>query len=425
VFRSQTAPDARRSVVSRGRLLTVVAAGLALLTACGGTASSTNPQDNPSADDWTAVQRAARGQTVNWYMYGGDDTLNAFVSGELADRMRRYGVRINQVKVTDTADAVNKVLAEKQAGRDRSGSVDLIWVNGENFATGKQADLWHCGYVRHLPNAAHIDFTDPAVSHDFGVPVDGCESVWQQADSALVYDSAALNPSDVASVASLFAWAKRHPGRLTYPAPPDFTGSMAVRTFLYDTAGGSQAFDGTVNEAAFATASTRLWTRLTAIEPALWRRGQTYPSSQDDIEKLYGSGEIDAYLTYGPGGVGRKVADGIYPETTREAVLGVGNIANNSFVAIPYNAEHTAAAMVLADELLDPAVQLALYRANGAYPAIDLDTVSAVQRSAFDAVDLGPAVLPLSRLTAHTLPELPAGYVARVEAGWRTRVQQK
>lgn len=425
MFPSHPVPDACRSVVSRGRLLSLVAAALALLTACGGTASSTTVLGVPSADDWSAVQREARGQTVNWYMYGGDESLNAFVSGNLADRMRRHGVRINQVKITDTADAVNKVLAEKQAGRDSNGSVDLIWVNGENFATGKQADLWHCGYVRHLPNAAHVDFTDPAVTHDFGVPVDGCESVWQQAHSALVYDSAALSSADVASVASLFAWARRHPGRLTYPAPPDFTGSMAVRTFLYDTAGGSQAFDGTVNEDAFVAASTRLWERLTAIEPALWRHGQTYPSSQDDIEKLYGSGEIAAYLTYGPGGVGQKVADGVYPATTRETVLDVGNIANNSFVAIPYNAEHKAAAMVLANELLDPALQLALYRANGAYPAIALDTVSAVQRSAFDAVDLGPAVLPLARLTAHTLPELPAEYVARVEAGWRTHVQQK
>ncbi len=413
------------SASSRRRAGTVglVAGALAVLTACGG-AATTRPQSSASADDWSAVLQEARGQTVNWYMYGGDDGLNSFVSGYLADRLRAEGVTVNQVKITDTVDAVNKVLAEKQAGRD-GGAVDLIWVNGENFATGKQAGLWHCGYVQDLPNASQVDFTDPAVRNDFGVPVDGCESVWQQADSALVYDSAALDAGDVASVGSLFAWARRNPGRFTYPALPDFTGSMAVRTFLYDSAGGPTALGSSADGPSFTAASDRLYRRLNDIEPSLWRRGDTYPASQDDVEKLYASGEIDAFLTYGPGAVGQKVRDGVFPPSTRETVLDVGNIANNSFVAIPYNARHKAAAMVLADQLLDPDTQLELYRTTGAYPAIDLSSLPTAQREAFDAVDLGPSVLPISELTANTVPELPAEFVTRIEADWKTRVLQQ
>ena len=413
------------SASSRRRAGTVglVAGALAVLTACGG-AATTRPQSSASADDWSAVLQEARGQTVNWYMYGGDDGLNSFVNGYLADRLRAEGVRVNQVKITDTVDAVNKVLAEKQAGRD-GGAVDLIWVNGENFATGKQAGLWHCGYVQDLPNASQVDFTDPAVRNDFGVPVDGCESVWQQADSALVYDSAALDAGDVASVGSLFAWARRNPGRFTYPALPDFTGSMAVRTFLYDSAGGPTALGSSADGPSFTAASDRLYRRLNDIEPSLWRRGDTYPASQDDVEKLYASGEIDAFLTYGPGAVGQKVRDGVFPPSTRETVLDVGNIANNSFVAIPYNARHKAAAMVLADQLLDPDTQLELYRTTGAYPAIDLSSLPTAQREAFDAVDLGPSVLPISELTANTVPELPAEFVTRIEADWKTRVLQQ
>lgn len=416
-------PSTSSRHTGRAGLIAATAAVVALLTACAGAVAE--PARAPNAGNWPAVLDAARGQTVNWYMYGGDQRLNSFVSGALAERLRHHGVTINQVKITDTVDAVNKVLAEKQAGRDSGGAVDLVWVNGENFATGKQAGLWHCGYVRDLPNAGYVDFTDPAVSHDFGVPVDGCESVWQQADSALVYDSAALDPKDVASVTSLFEWAKAHPGRFTYPAPPDFTGSMAVRTFLYDTAGGSEAFDGSVNDAVFTSASARLWRRLNTVEPALWRRGATYPTSQGDVERLYAGGEIDAYLTYGPGAVAELVADGVFPRSTRETVLSVGNIANNNFVAIPYNAAHRAAAMVLANELISPGIQLALYQATGAYPAIDLTALPAARRAQFDRVDLGPSVLPLSTLTAHTRPELPAAYVTRIEAGWRAHVLQR
>ena len=408
----------------RARLVAVVAGVLAALTACGG-GTTTRPQASPSADDWSAVLEEAEGQTVNWYMYGGDDNLNSFVTGYLGDRLRRQGVTVNQVRITDTVDAVNKVLAEKQAGRDDNGAVDLIWVNGENFSTGKQATLWHCGYVQDLPNAEHVDFTDPAVRNDFGVPVDGCESVWQQAGSALVYDSATLDPADVESVSSLFAWAAANPGRFTYPAPPDFTGSMAVRTFLYDSAGGLDGLGSSVDDPAFTTASDRLYRELDDVEPSLWRRGATYPASQDDVEKLYGSGEIDAFLTYGPGAVAQKVADGVFPASTRETVLSVGNIANNSFVAIPYNARHKAAAMVVANELLSPDTQLELYKANGAYPAIDLASLEPSQRDAFDAVDLGPSVLPISELTANTVPELPAAFVTRIESDWKSRVLQQ
>lgn len=406
------------------RALAVSAAGLALLTAC--VAADAEPAPPTRSGDWATVLEEARSQQVDWYMYGGDETLNGFVSGFLTDRLAERGVTLNQVRITDTVDAVNKVLAEKQAGRDEGGSVDLVWVNGENFATGQQAGLWHCGYDRDLPNARYVDVDDPGVTHDFGVPVEGCESVWQQADSALVYDSAALDPREVESVSSLFAWAERNPGRFTYPAPPDFTGSMAVRTFLYDTVGGPEALGGTtVDEAAYAEASDTLWERLNDVAPALWRGGRTYPSSQSDVERLYGSGEIHAYLTYGPGAVGDLVERGVFPSSTRETVLSIGNIANNSFVAIPYNAGDRAGAMVLADELLDPETQLELFRTAGVYPAIDLDRLSAADRRRFDAVDLGPSVLPLAELTANTRPELAAAYVTRIEADWTTHVLQR
>ena len=123
---TRTATRTRTRTRTRG-LLVGTAAALALLTACSG--ATAQPAAAPSARDWPAVLDAARGQTVNWYMYGGDDTLNGFVTGYLADRLRRDGITINQVKITDTGDAVNKVLAEKQAGKNSGGAVDLVWVN--------------------------------------------------------------------------------------------------------------------------------------------------------------------------------------------------------------------------------------------------------------------------------------------------------
>ncbi|MEO9137767.1 MAG: ABC transporter substrate-binding protein [Jatrophihabitans sp.] len=408
---------------TRRRLALLLAGATLTLTACGSDASTGRSALDPS--DWKSVLNQANGQTVNWYMYGGDDTLNTFVNGYLADRLKKVGVTINQVRITDTADAVNKVLGEKQAGRTSGGSVDAIWLNGENFTTGVQAKLWYCGWTGDLPNSKYISKTDPTISSDFGTPVDGCESAWQRANSALVYDKTKLGPADVASVSALLAWAKAHPGRFTYPALPDFTGSMAVRTILYDTLGGPSTLSGSFDEAKYTSAAAKLFDRLNAIAPSLWRGGRTYPSSQDEVEKLYADGEIDAYFTYGPGAVGDKVKQGTFPASTREAVPSVGNIGNVSNLAVPANAAHRAAALVLANELQNPATQLARYKAEGIYPAIDLTGTSPTIQQEFAAVPTSPSVLSLTMLTRNVQPELASGYVTRIEKDWKTRVLER
>ncbi len=404
--------------------LTVTACSSAGTTATSSTSTSSAAPAGVSAE-WDAVLAQANGQTVNWYMYGGDDTLNAFVTGYVVDQLGKVGVTLNQVKITDTVDAVNKVLGEVQASRTSDGSVDAIWVNGENFATGVQANLWSCGWDKTLPNSQFVDFTDPAVAADFGIPVNGCEAVWQQADSALVYDSAKLGTDDVDSVSTLFGWAKTHPGQFTYPAPPDFTGSMAVRTFLYDTIGGPGTLAGPFDEAKYTTATAQLWPRLKDIAGSLWRGGQTYPQSQSAVEKLYSDGEISAFFTYGPGAVGDQVDKGLYPATTRQAVLAGGNIGNRSFVAIPANAAHQAAAMVLANVLQDPQTQLELLKIKGVYPGIDVTKTSPEVQAQFAAVPVHPSVLPLTAHTENVQPELAAEYLTRIEQDWTTKVLQQ
>ncbi len=409
--------------MNRLRLAVLGATTTLVLAACGG--GSDTPAPRIDASDWDAVLAQADGQTVSWYMFGGDDALNSFVDDEVAPRLADLGVTLDQVRVTDTADAVNAVLGEQRAGLTSDGSVDAIWINGENFATGVQADLWACGWADQLPNARYVDLDDPALATDFGVPVDGCESVWQQASSALVYDSAELESSDVATVGSLLSWASRNPGRFTYPAPPDFTGSMAVRSILYAQIDGPDKLPTQFDEAAFENGTAPLWKLLNEIEPSLWRGGETYPTSQEDVEKLYSDGEISAFFTYGPGAVAQKVADGTYPDSTREAVPASGNISNHSYIAIPANAAHQAAALVLANTLQDPEVQLALYEATGIYPGIDLTLTPPSVQQAFDRVEQSPSVLSIEELGRDAQRELASEYISRIEDAWRTEVLQR
>ncbi len=139
--------------------------------------------------------------------------------------------------MADTKDAMRRMLAEHAAGSD-DGSVDLVWVNGDNFATGREAGAWLCGWSDDLPNSRYVADDDPLVTEDFGVAVDGCEAPWHKAQFTVVYDSARV-PEPPTTVTGLLDWAEQHPGRFTYPAPPDFTGSVFVRQALYAVDGGA------------------------------------------------------------------------------------------------------------------------------------------------------------------------------------------
>ena len=393
----------------------------------GAASTAASGPDGFDPTDFASIKGAAKGQTVNWYMYGGDDKLNAFVNGYVKDQLAKDGITLNQVKITDTVDAVNKVLAEKQAGKTKDGSVDLIWINGENFSTLKQAKAVYCGYVGAEPSAAYVDLTAPALANDFGLPVDGCETPWQQATSSLVYNSQHLTKADTASVTSLFAWAKAHPGRFTYPAPPDFTGSMAVRTVFYDTAGGPSSLLGPFDKATYTPLADKTWKRLNDLAPSLYRAGKTYPTGGADVEKLFGSGQIDAYLTYASSAIGDNVTKGTFPKTTRSAVFDSGNIGNYSYTAIPVNAAHKAAAIVLANLLLSPeaAVVNAGPQGAGFTSADDLSRLSADQKAALQKLAASPYQVDPATLSSHTLPEITSGYVTALEKDWKTHVLQR
>lgn len=409
------------------RLVAGLLLGAFAVAACGSSAEQ-DPSAAPSGEvdlsDFDEVTEAAKGQTVDWYMFGGDERLNTYVNGYVKDALAERGVTLNQVKVTDTVEAVNKVLGEVQAGRTEDGTVDMIWINGENFKTGKQADLWYCGWPKVLPSAEFVDFDDPLVANDFGEPVEGCEGSWNRAQSVLVYDSAKVPAEATTSLTALETWSKANPGRFAYPSPPDFTGSLVVRTFFYDTADYDEDIFGDFDEEVYTKYAQPTWDRLNALEPSLYRGGETYPASGPDVAKLYADGEIDAYITYGSGDPGAEVADGNFPETTRSAVFEDGTIGNINFISIPINSPDKAGAMVLADVLQSPEAQLEKFLGPGFYPGIDTSRTGEFAKK-FADLETPPAQLPFEDQIVNGQPELQAEWLAALERDWAANVLQK
>jgi len=376
---------------------------------------------------WADIVAEAKGQTVNWYMWGGSDTINAWVNGYVADNLKeQYGVNLNMVPVSDATEFVNKVLGEKQAGKDTNGSVDLMWINGENFRTMRQADLLYGPWSQFVPSTAYVNWDDPSVANDFGFPVEGYESPYGKAQVVMIYDSAKV-PEPPATIDDLVEWIKANPGKFTYPAPPDFTGSVFVRHICYWATGGYEQFLGEFNQDLFDQKMPACWKALNDIEPYLWRKGQTYPEDHTRLEDLFSNGEVYFDVSYSPAGASNFITKGKYPETTRTFVFDTGTIANTHYVAIAYNSPHKAGAMVLANFLLSPEAQLNKADPDvwGDLPAIDPARLSPDWQQKFNAVPRGVATLPPDVLAAHRLPELQSPWLIAIEKGWEKNVLQQ
>ncbi len=374
------------------------------------------------ADDWQAVLEAARGQTVYWNAWGGDDRTNAFIAWVGEQTEQRYGVSVRQVKLTDTAEAVTRVLSEKAAGQDRGGSVDLIWINGPNFLSMKDKGLLEGPFVADLPNARYLDLAPGSPnSVDFTVPVDGMESPWRLAKFVFAYDSARI-ATPPATMADFVDWAAGNPGRFTHPDPSNFMGATFLKQALIELAPDPAALQGPPTDDSFAIAAAPLWDWYDALRPNLWRSGTAFPENQSVQQQLMNDGEIDMTLSFDPASTAAAIGQGLLPDSARVFVPEGGSIGNVSFVAIPYNAANRDGAKVVANFLIDPATQAHMQNIEvlGSFSVLDPARLDAEARAAFDALPTAPALPTLDDL-GPTLLEPHAGWMTRLVEEWAKR----
>lgn len=372
---------------------------------------------------WQAIKSEARGQTVSWFMWGGFPAANAYVNGYVANQVQtRFDITLKQVPVQDIAEVVSKLVVEKQAGRT-TGQVDLMWINGENFRTCKQYELLYGPFAERLPNRRYVDTSDPAIQNDFGEPVEGLESPWGSAQFVMIYDST-RTPKPPRTVVALLQWIRDHPGRFTYPAPPDFTGSAFLRHIFYHVAGPDSLWQHNYDNRAFRDAASQTYALLREQKPHLWRNGQTFPESPLRLSQMFADGEVDFSMSYHPAEASQMIQDGLLPPSTRTYVFEGGSIANTHFVAIPFNASAPAAAMVVANFLLSPEAQLhkADSRVWGDLPVIDFSLLSPAWQQKFTELPRGIATLPYNELQRRQLQEPTSDILIELEQGWERHV---
>ncbi|ATX66636.1 putative thiamine transport system substrate-binding protein [Roseinatronobacter bogoriensis subsp. barguzinensis] len=378
--------------------------------------------DTPDPTNWDSIVDAARGQTVYWHAWGGDPRINAFITSVGEDLQARYGVTLEHVRLADTADAVTRVISERQAGRDSGGAVDVIWINGANFASMKDQGLLFGPFAEALPNWPLVDTdANPAILVDFTLPVEGFGSPWAMFQMVFEYDSATL-PEPPRSLDALRAWIAENPGRFTYPQPPDFLGTSFLKQALYGVLDDPSVLMGSAEDVDYDDVTAPLWAFLDEITPNLWRQGRAYPANEPALGQLLADGEIDIAFAFNPGRASGAIADGELQDTVRTFVFEEGTLANSSYLSIPYNASNTEGALVLANLILDPEIQARAQDPDvlGFQTVLGLHLLEEADRARFDALDLGIATLAPDQMGTG-LQEPHPTWMTRIAEDWVAR----
>ena len=308
-----------------------------------------------ATDKWQETMTQARGQTVYFHAWGGSQEINNYLRWAAQQVQQQYGVTLKHVKVTDIAETTSRLLAEKAAGKNEGGSVDMVWINGENFKSMKNHNLLFGPFVDALPSWQMVDKSLP-VDSDFSEPTLGLEAPWGVGQLVFIHDSERLN-NPPQSFAELLSYAQAFPNKITYPRPPEFHGTSFLKALLIELTANDTALSQPVTQVDFNTVTQPLWQYLDALHAVAWRQGKQFPASSSEMTQLLDDGQIDLAITFNPNAVFSAQATGKLADTTKAYAMEAGALSNIHFLAIPWNANSPQGAQVVINFLLSPEAQ--------------------------------------------------------------------
>ncbi|MDN3442013.1 ABC transporter substrate-binding protein [Psychrobacter sp. APC 3279] len=393
------------------------------------TASPTTANINQDLSPWQQIEAQGSNQDVYFYAWGGDPQINAYlqwVSDQVDDK---YNINLVHVKLSDTSEAVSRVLAEKSAHNDDQGSVDLVWINGANFATMSENSLLLKQWANKLPNFALTDpENNPTVNFDFGVPTNGMEAPWGQASLTFYYDSLSTSKPPT-TLTELTTWTAQNPGRFSYPKPPDFLGMSFLKYVLVMLHEQQDAQTGKDISAQLNLPATKentelvldpLWAFLDDFHPTLWRNGEQFVQTGAQMRRLVDDTELSLAFTFSAPEVPAAVQRYDLPQSIRSYAMSDGSLSNTHFVAIPYNASHPQAAQLVANFLMSPEAQAKKQTPSvwGDKSVLVQSTLSPAQQALFKTKQPHPSALPFDSVK-RTVSEPHPSWVEAIQQGWQ------
>ncbi|MEF9990736.1 MAG: ABC transporter substrate-binding protein [Romboutsia sp.] len=372
------------------------------------------PSENLSKENildssYEEILGSAKGSTVTFYGYGGNEVMNKWFDSYVIPQMKEnYDIKVKRVGM-NIEDILNQLLSEKQANSEK-GIIDVIWINGENFKTAKENDLLLGAFTNKLPNFNdYVDSSSDEVNLDFGTEVESMEAPWGKSQFAIVKNSQKVK-EDIDSAQRLKKFVIENPGKFTYPEIPDFTSSAFIRNIIYDIVGYENVANLPEDEAKVKEVIQPAIDYLNEIKQYLWNKGETYPANSSQLDNMYSDNEVYFTMTYSPNTLLGRIESEEFSKYTEIVEFKKGNISNTHFITIAKTSPNEAGAMVLIDFLMSVDAQGSKTdTANwGDSSSLDMDKISKENKSKFKE----------TVVIENSLPELKAGLVPIIEKIW-------
>lgn len=391
---------------------------------------------------WEDVQARAKEEgTVNLYYWGGSDPINIWMDQVVTPDLAKLGVKLNPVRITGTKDAIDLVLAEKGSGKGiGEGSVDAIWVNGENFATLKRQDALFGAFADKLPNSKNIEWNadDPRSLlnlRDFGVETGAAEVPWSGQQYVCALNTARLSQDDApGTFAELETYLQANPGKFTYIKPPHYLGNTFVQAAVYahnPDGTGAEPFQQSIDEVGakeLARLITPALEYLKGLEAHLLgaKAGNAqYAEDNKALDGMFLNNEIDMACKFGLYAVAIGLGDGSYPEGAEAFIFPEGNmIKNKNYLGVPSNAPNPAATMVMANYMSSVEAQVSKLKMTGMPPGIDPWKLSDADSAALTEASPGLVGVTQAQLDENTAPDTNATLVDVIEAAWLEYIER-
>jgi len=346
---------------------------------------------------WQQTLKAATGQSVYLYAWGGSKAVNEYLRWATREIAQQYRIKLIHVKVTDPSEPVSRLKAEN----GRTSAIDLMWVNGENFAYLKQQGFLLGNLWSDIPNAVFLAVDNLPITVDFGEPMHGFEVPWGIGQFNLIAEDGVYQQPQV-NAKSLLEIAKNNPTTVTYPRPPEFHGTTFLKQFLVDLTDADPRLYQSATTQAQEELLPVLWQYLDQLHPYLWQQGKAFPSSAAEQLLLYQQKTLSMAVSFNPNQWLKEKSTQQISESSVRRYFTDGAITNSHNLAIPKSAPSPEAAKVVINFMLSEKAQKEKFTGVWGDPS--------VITSLFDE----KATMP-----AH--PELHSSWHVVIEDAWQQR----
>jgi ABC-type uncharacterized transport system YnjBCD substrate-binding protein len=444
----------------------------------GGGGDATAPADTATANagaigdpelagkSWDEIVKAADGQTVSFLAWGslGADPYVQKMWEDLAARVKdKYNVTI-QYTDWDQAE-YQKLTTDIENGAP--ATYDLFWYNGATIAPLRAINGVLTNWVSVLDNSKYLDMSNEFNQFDGVQGTDNLEAPFQSVQPSLVYSAdkwdhhLAWNEEKNGvkglfhNFAELQEWAKANPGQFTYmdlTGAGSFHGTLFLEAILAEltddgNGGWKPVYDESddaatrhqkiqanidqwyewsnspeASEEAFYKKAGYVWAYLNELAPNLMQgdNGPMYIATAPEMRQYVIAGDLACVFTTCTS-VSSRVADAPsdYPSNPAIYMLQT-SIGSWDYSVIMNNSQHKAAALVVANEMLDPDFQANAFLTDGNGYSVDYNKLGSEQKATFDKVfkEMGTLTPTADELAVQSYNDKLGNVTAWLASGW-------